>query len=150
MAERRPSPRSFITNLLSSLLRNGGGSDQREISAREQLQNGELAVREAMQQLRQRLRREVRGFGGTSTDRTGRSRHINEKARGLLKAYRRAVKRDPRFKLDVELMDDKFRPSPILDKLIPYRREQWQPLLQRSRLEPPAALDLHKFTFIDE
>lgn len=135
---------TIISSFLDILGRNGGTT----ISAREQIREGEALAREYMCRIRARLRRSTKGFGGDSKVRAGRDRHHRSVARCFLKAYRKAVQRDPRFTLDVDLMDAKFRESPILDRLVPSRRDDWMPLLQRP-VNDIHALDIDGFDFIE-
>ena len=119
-------------------------------STREQLVEAEGLAREVMRQKRALMRKRTRGFGGGRKARRSRDRHIRAKARDFLKAYRVAVARNPSFALDVDLLDAKFRPSAILDTLLPSRADDWKPFLKRpitGRLEP---VDLSNFSFLDD
>lgn len=119
-------------------------------SAREHLHAGELLAREAMRQQRRKMRRQFRGYGGTAREKAGRNRYIRDRSRKFLKAYREAVHRDPRFQIDVSLMDAKFRPCPILDTLVPGREATWKTTLQRRASGPMPAVDLSNFSFLDD
>ena len=140
---------SKVGSLVSGFLARLNVGNQQDSSARELMLEGEAQVRASMRQLRKRLRKTSAGYGGGSVGRVGRNRSYRAKARALLKAYRKAFTANRRFALEVELLDAKFHESPVLDGLLPTRRKNWKSPLQRSFSAFPKAIDLEKFTFID-
>lgn len=136
----------IISDLFNHLRRTASANR----SIREQLIEGEVLAREVMRRKRAVMRRAERGFGGGSQARSGRNRHIKAKSRAFLKEYRAAVRRNEQFALDVDLLDAKFRPSVILDSLLPSRAADWKPLIQRPVTPTPETLNLVNFSFLDD
>lgn len=49
-----------------------------------------------------------------------------------------------------ELMATRYRPSPILERLVSNRRERWSPILKRPERRSVPALSLKQFSFLDD
>jgi len=123
--------------------------DGTRLTPRDQLRGADEALREAMKQLRRQRRRRSTGLGGNAVVRASKNRHIKDHSRRRLKAFRAALRRDPRMRIDADLLDTKYRSCEVLDTLVPNRRELWKGILQRpnDRVE---IVDLKKFSFLDD
>lgn len=93
--------------------------------------------------LRARLRRGPSAAIG-QRDRIAKGRFAKRKARELLAAART----EPRVPLKISQMLATFRRSPILDGLLPERRERWLPILARSRFGEIEDFDFEKFSLL--
>lgn len=103
--------------------------------------DAELALREAMRQLRANLRR--RG-GGSAPARLTSERFARRKSREVMNA----IKRRPRVQLDKPLLVARYRASALLDALLPGRQSRWTRILSRRRTEAADVIDLENFSFI--
>lgn len=57
---------------------------------------------------------------------------------------------DPRFRLDVDLLDAKFQSCAILDTLVPARKDKWRAMLDRPWNDRDDVVDLVNFSFLDD
>lgn len=123
-------PRSLLA-ILSGALR---GRVEPQSDEEEQL---ERLVREYARQMRVRLRRQ--GGPTVEADRFARS-----KSRDALRGIR---KERPRH-LAKEVLVARYRPSPILDRLLARRPEDWVDIMRRDPKPRPASLSLTNFSFL--
>jgi len=150
MAPFRRNSRNPLQQVFDSLLDLVGKPGGAHRSAREHLLDGEALAREAMRRQRARMRSDFRSHSKASEAKAGRDRYVREKARKFLKRYRAAVRRDPRFQLDIELLDAKFVACPILDTLMPDREVRWKNMLTRADVGDFSNVDLKDFSFIED
>jgi hypothetical protein len=88
----------------------------------------------------------MRGAVTGKDARVARRRFARDKTQKLAKLMRRggSSRRLPKSVLLV-----RFRPSPILDALIPARETQWIPVMRRDRFAEEPEIELRNFSFVD-
>lgn len=99
-----------------------------------------------MRRVRLRVRRQAGAAGANAAARIAVERFARATTRRLLKK----VRRRPIPKIDKDVLVARYRPSPILDALVPSRREKWVGILRRPALRKVPALNLRNFNFLDE
>ena len=96
--------------------------------------------------MRQSLRRGPGKGGATTAEKLNRYRFARDKTQ---ERFRR-VRRRSRVKLPKPLLVSRFKPSPILDNLLPHRNRAWVGVLKRQPTTPTAELRLEDFSFLQD
>ena len=103
------------------------------------------ALRVAMGELRRALRRGAASPGDTTAEKLNRRRFARNKVQERFKRLRRK----PAGSLPKPLLIAKYRPSPILDGLLPDRARRWIRILDRRPVTPPEEVRLEGFSFFE-
>lgn len=98
-----------------------------------------------MRELRASLRRGPGKGGDTSAEKLNRKRFAQSHTQKVFKKARRSS----RYELPKPVLLFRFRPSPILDTMLPLRRQQWLGVLNRTRKAKVAELRLENFSFLE-
>lgn len=106
------------------------------------------ALRVELGKLRARIR------GRHSDEDRGISRlHRSRYAKNLARRRLKQAKNGKRFPIKKTELLQKFRPSPILDALLPGREQLWRPMIKRTRTFPGGQsirrIELRNFSFLD-
>jgi hypothetical protein len=102
-------------------------------------------IRELIRQERARLNSGNGGGRGTAAETQNRSRYAQRKAAELAKELL-GKKRTGRIEPDVLVAQ--YRESPLLDGVVPNRKQAWVPTMERSRA-PGIEIDLENFSFLE-
>lgn len=94
---------------------------------------------------RQRLSKSAHSGIGGAAEKRNRKRFASKRANDLAALL---LGRARRRRLTKDALTATFRPSPILDALVPSRKQDWVPVLSRSRNET-ASVELKNFSFLD-
>jgi hypothetical protein len=133
-----PAQLSFLSKLFRSndgVAQNSGGTEL-----------AERLLREQMKVVRSRLRQYPGGQAKRGASATARDKFARAQSRKLMKA----VRRKPVGKIDKDVLMARFRPSPILDRLVPNRQINWKPVLKRQPPRKAPTLTLKNFSFLDD
>ncbi len=104
-------------------------------------------AKELIRQERQRLRKVAgRGTGNSTAEILNRHRYARRKAQELAAELVGRNRRGPPPKAD--LLVARFRPSPLLDAILPNREENWVPALARDA-SSVIEVDLKDFSFLN-
>ena len=103
-------------------------------------------LRLAMQEMRRSLRRGAGKGGNTAAERLNRERFASNKTKERF----RKVRSTPISQVPKPLLLASFRPSPILDVLLPERKNNWVRILDRRRRDSNYEIRLENFSFIDD
>lgn len=95
-------------------------------------------VREYARQMRAQLRKQA-----------GNSRAIDRFARRKSREALRGIRRERPRQLEKDVLVARYRPSPILDRLLPNRESVWVDIMRRQKRERPMAVSLKDFSFLD-
>jgi hypothetical protein len=105
------------------------------------------AIREELRLLRARLRRGPHGTLDSASFKS-RDRFARAQARKALKDIRKALAEKRPKPLQKHLLAARYRPSPILDRLIPGRRAGWRSIVRRPERKAPLSVNLNDFSFL--
>jgi hypothetical protein len=94
-------------------------------------------IREYASQMRARLRK-----GGRNRRQT--DRFARDKSREALKGLRQQRPR----RVDKDILVARYKPSPILDRLIPGRQNLWREIMRRRQKPRPYIISLERFSFL--
>ena len=108
----------------------------------------ELLYRTSLRNWRRQLRSGPYGGDAGSPGRRPADHFARAVSRRRLKKFRKAVKISRPRNLRKELLLAKYRPSPILDRLLPDRKARWRPITKRLVRASPAAESIRNFSFL--
>lgn len=108
----------------------------------------ELLFRSFLRSERRKVRSGAYGGSVGSEQRRVADSFARRNSRKRLKRFRAASKVGRPRNLRKELLLARFRPSPILDHLLPDRRARWRPITKRLVRPAPAAERLVNFSFL--
>lgn len=108
----------------------------------------EFLFRNLLRSKRREMRRGPYGGSLGSKQRRIADQFARQKSRKQLKRFRAAAKVGRPRNLRKELLLARFRPSPILDRLLPDRHARWRPIPKRLVRAVPAAHRLINFSFL--
>jgi hypothetical protein len=103
-------------------------------------------LRLAMRQMRQELKSGAASPGPTAAEQLNRKRFARNKTQERFKVLRRR----PAPPMPKLLMIAKFRESPILDALLPDRKDRWVRILDRNHRRGAAEVKLEDFSFFTD
>lgn len=116
-----------------------------DISSGEISDEYDMAVHAVIREMRRNWLKGRASNGFSSASKLNRSRFSRRKSTEILRRYRSK----PRVKLPKNLLAHRYKESKLLSGLIADRKQNWLPLLKRTRPDASVEIEIQNFSFID-